>query len=181
VHAYVLMTNHVHILATPHYKESISLSMQSVGRRYGEYVNKEYVRTGSLWEGRHKASLVDAEYYLFNCSRYIEMNPVTANMVQHPAGYTGSSFTSIAFGEPDSLIKSHDLYKRLGATDELRCQAYASLFDKDIDHADVKLIHNAVMCSMPTGDSRFKEQIEKALDRRLGYACRGRPRSRIDV
>ena len=87
VHAYVLMTNHVHILATPEHKESISLTMQSVGRRYVQYVNKEYVRTGTLWESRHKASLVDAEHYLFTCSRYIEMNPVAANMVQHPAEY----------------------------------------------------------------------------------------------
>ncbi len=175
VHAYVLMTNHIHILATPEYKESISLTMQSLGRRYVQYVNKEYVRTGTLWESRHKASLVDAEHYFLTCSRYIELNPVAANMTQHPVEYTWSSFRSNALGQPDPLIKIHEMYRRLGATHELRRQAYAALFDGVIDPDDVKLIHNAVMCSMPTGDSRFKEQIETVLKRKVGYLHRGRP------
>ena len=181
VHAYVLMTNHVHILATPEHKSSISLTMQSVGRRYVQYVNKEYARTGTLWESRHKASLVDAENYLFTCGRYIEMNPVAANMVKHPAEYKWSSFRSNALGEPDPLINTHDLYQRLGTTTELRCQAYTALFTTVIDPEDAKLIRNAARFSMPTGDNRFKAQIEKALNRKVGYAGRGRPRRRIKV
>lgn len=85
IHAYVLITNRVYLLATPSYKEPISLAMQSVGRRYVQYNNKEYFRTGMLWEGRHKASIVDAESCLLICSRYIKMNPVAAHMVKHPA------------------------------------------------------------------------------------------------
>ena len=177
VHAYVLMTNHVHILATPEHKESLSLTMQSVGRRYVQYVNKACGRTGALWEGRHKASVIDAERYLLGCSRYIEMNPVAAKMVRHPADYKWSSFRCNAMGQPDPLIKTHDVYKRLGATDTLRWQAYTALFDNVIAPDEVSLIRNAVMCSMPTGDSRFKAQIEKALNRKVGYACRGRPRT----
>jgi putative transposase len=181
VHAYVLMTNHVHILATPDYKESISLTMQSVGRRYVQYVNKTYFRTGTLWESRHKTSLVDAERYLFAVGRYIEMNPVAANMVRHPAEYRWSSYRFNAFGQPDPLVDPHQIYQHLGATDALCWQAYAALFDEDIDPDDVKLIRNAIQCSMPTGDSHFKEQIEKALNRKVGYAHRGRPRKRADA
>lgn len=87
VHAYVLMTNHVHLLMTPATQEGISRVMQSLGRRYVQYINYEYRRTGTLWESRHKASLVDAENYLLTCYRYIELNPVRANMVNHPGDY----------------------------------------------------------------------------------------------
>jgi putative transposase len=181
VHAYVLMTNHVHILATPDYKESISLTMQSVGRRYVQYVNKTYFRTGTLWESRHKTSLVDAERYLFAVGRYIEMNPGAANMVRHPAEYRWSSYRFNALGQSDPLIVPHQIYQLLGTTDALRWQAYAALFNEDIDPNDVKLIRNAVLCSMPTGDNHFTEQIEKALNRKVGYAHRGRPRKRDDA
>ena len=102
IHAYVLMTNHVHLLMTPKLKTSISLVMQSIGRRYVQYVNKEYQRTGTLWESRHKASLVDEDKYLLTCSRYIEMNPVNANMVKHPSEYRWSSFMWKSMGS-DSI------------------------------------------------------------------------------
>ena len=175
VHAYVLMTNHVHILATPENKESISLTMQSVGRLYVQYVNKEYQRTGTLWESRHKASLVDAENYLLVCSRYIELNPVAADMVRHPADYKWSSYRANALGESNSLLQHHEIYHRLGVDNHQRQQAYAGLFDHLIESEDIKLIRNAARCSMPTGDNRFKKQIEKTLNRKVGYAHRGRP------
>ena len=175
VHAYVLMTNHVHMLAMPEYKESMSLTMQSVGRRYVQYVNKTYVRTGTLWESRYKASLVDSERYLLICGRYIEMNPVAASMVQHPAEYRWSSYHANALGAPDPLVKSHEVYRQLGSTDTCCREAYAALFDEAIDPDDVKLIQNSVRCSMPTGDGHFKDQVEKALNIKVGYACRGRP------
>ncbi len=143
------MTNNVQTLATPEYEESVCWTMQSVGMRHVQYMNKGLC-VQVLWESRHRSCLVDAEQYLLTCSRYIEMNPVAVNMVQYQAEYKWSSFRSNAFGEPDSLVKLYDLYKRPGATDELRCRAYAALFDKVIDPADVKLIHNAVMCSIPT-------------------------------
>jgi putative transposase len=176
VHAYVLMTNHVHLLMTPLAKESISLVMQSVGRRYVQYVNSGYRRTGTLWESRHKASVVDAESYLLSCYRYIEMNPVYANMVKHPAEYKWSSYMHNAHGEPNNLVSPHEIYKSLGLSDETRRHAYASLFETAPGTADVQVIRNAVRFSMPTGDSRFKQQIEKMLNRKVGYAHRGRPR-----
>lgn len=176
IHAYVLMTNHVHILMTPHAKESISLVMQSIGRRYVQYINKKYRRTGTLWESRHKASLVEAEKYLMACSRYIEMNPVNANMVRHPSQYKWSSYMCNAHGEFNRLICSHEIYSRLGLNEAGRQQAYASLFDELVDVNEVRVIRNAVRFSMPTGDNRFQQQIEQALKRKVGYAHRGRPR-----
>ena len=87
MHAYVLMTNHVHLLLTPETSSSASLTLQSVGRRYVRYVNRSYRRTGTLWEGRYKSTLIDSERYLLSCSRYIELNPVRAKMVAHPRDY----------------------------------------------------------------------------------------------
>ena len=92
LHAYVLMTNHVHLLLTPRDELGISRVMQSVGRRYVQYINYTYRRSGTLWEGRHKASLIDADRYLLACYRYIELNPVRANMVVDPADYRWSSY-----------------------------------------------------------------------------------------
>ena len=175
IHAYVLMTNHVHLLMTPELETSISLVMQSIGRRYVQYVNKEYRRTGTLWEGRHKESLVDEDNYLLTCSRYIEMNPVSANMVKHPAEYRWSSFMHNASGESNRLITSHTIYKSLGKSDDSRQQVYSSLFQYELDEADIALIRNATRFSMPTGDSRFKQQIEDALKRKIGHGKRGRP------
>ncbi len=177
IHAYVLMTNHVHLLMTPHEKNSISLLMQSVGRRYVQYVNREYRRTGTLWEGRHKASLVDADNYLLVCSRYIELNPVNANMVGHPSEYRWSSYMCNAHGKANRLIAPHNIYDSLGSCDISRQKAYASLFKHCLDENDVKVIRNAVRFSMPTGDSRFQQQIEQALKRKIGHAYRGRPRT----
>jgi len=176
IHAYVLMTNHVHLLMTPLAKESISLVMQSVGRRYVQYVNLEYRRTGTLWESRHKASIVDAENYLLSCCRYIEMNPVNANMVKHPAEYKWSSYMHNAHGVTNNLVSPHEIYRRLGLSDEARRQAYAALFETVLSTTDVHVIRNAARFSMPTGDSRFKQQIEQMLNRKVGYAHRGRPR-----
>lgn len=99
VHAYVLMTNHVHVLLTPRWPTSIAKVMQSLGRRYVQYINTTYHRTGTLWEGRYRASLVDAEPYLLACYRYIELNPVRAGMVQHPEEYPWSSYRWHALGQ----------------------------------------------------------------------------------
>jgi putative transposase len=176
IHAYVLMTNHVHLLMTPLSKESISLVMQSIGRRYVQYINKEYRRTGTLWESRHKASLVDAEKYLLICSRYIEMNPVNANMVKHPSKYRWSSYMCNAHGKVNRLICPHETYNRLGLSEQCRQQAYASLFENVLDANKTQVIRNALQLSMPTGGSRFQQQIEQALNRKVGYAHRGRPR-----
>ena len=144
-------------------------------------MNREYLRTGTLWESRHKASLVDAERYFLTCSRYIEMNPVAANMVKHPGDYKWSSYRANALGETNSLLQHHDTYHRLGLDNHQCQQAYAGLFEHLIEPGDIRLIRNAALCSMPTGDNRFKDQIERALNRKVGYAHRGRPGKRRDI
>lgn len=175
IHAYVLMTNHVHLLVTPTKKDSISLTMQSVGRRYVQYINKEYKRTGTLWESRHKASLIDADNYLLTCMRYIEMNPVRANMVKHPAEYKWSSFSCNALGVNRELVQSHSVYQLLDKRKDRRVKKYLNLFDVDIVKQDIDLIRNSALFSVPTGDNRFQDQIEKMTGRKSGNAKRGRP------
>jgi putative transposase len=116
IHAYVLMTNHVHLLATPAKKDSISRMMQYIGRRYVPYINHTYGTSGSIWEGRFKASLISDEQYLLTCMRYIELNPVRANMVASPAQYRWSSYRYNAQGREDVLVAEHPLYSQLGKT-----------------------------------------------------------------
>jgi putative transposase len=132
VHAYVLMTNHVHLLMTPVDRSGISKVMQSIVRRYVQYVNKTYKRSGTLWEDRHKASLVQAEDYLLVCHRYIEMNPVRAGMVNHPGDYPWSSYRHNAYCEPDGLVHYNPVYLQLGKDNEQRCYQYRDLFAVDL-------------------------------------------------
>lgn len=181
LHAYVLMTNHVHLLLTPDDPIGISRVMQSLGRNYVQYINKTYRRTGTLWEGRYKASLVDSERYLLACYRYIEMNPVRAGMVQQPGEYVWSSFAANALGADNAELVPHPAYMALGATQSERQRCYLQQFSVELDEAVIGQIRLAASCSMPLGNSRFKAQIEAALQRSLGYTRRGRPgrRSRM--
>ena len=176
LHAYVLMTNHVHLLFTPVSEGGISKVMQSVGRRYVQYINLNYKRSGTLWEGRHKASLVDADEYLLACYRYIELNPVRANMVSHPAEYRWSSYRVNAGLRERRNLREHEVYTRLGSDADSRHMAYCDLFSFDIDSDVIKDIRRCASFSMPLGSSRFQSQIERALGRKLGHAGRGRPK-----
>ena len=117
------MTNHVHLLMTPDEAGQIARVMQSLGRRYVRYVNDRYHRTGTLWEGRYRACLVDSEDYLLRCYRYIELNPVRAAMVSAPVDYAWSSYRKNALGIDDNLVRPHRAYLALGANDEQRCAA----------------------------------------------------------
>jgi len=132
LHAYVLMTNHVHLLMTPSDEAGISKVMQSVGRRYVQYVNHNYRRSGTLWEGRHKGSIVDAEDYLLSCYRYIELNPVRAGMVEHPGDYSWSSYRHHAYGEKNREIIDHPLYIALGQQNEQRWACYRKSTEKGV-------------------------------------------------
>lgn len=184
LHAYVLMTNHVHLLMTPTTQEGISNVMQSLGRRYVQYINYEYRRSGTLWEGRHKASLVNADEYLLKCYRYIELNPVRGNMVQHPADYQWTSYQYNAHGAADRIITPHPLYVNLDCDQHNRQHAYRELFRVAMDSESVHAIRTATQFSTPLGNNRFKADIEATLQRKLGYAKRGRPvkekSSRVD-
>ena len=178
VHAYVLMTNHVHLLLTPGNPSSIAKVMQSVGRRYVQYVNYTYRRTGTLWEGRYKATLIDSEQYLLTCSRYIELNPVRAGIVAHPGDYPWSSYRAQAHGRPDPLIQNHLLYLALGCTEEARHVAYRDLFKVHLDAVTVNLIRESTNKAWALGSDRFREEIEVALQRRTHPLPRGGARRR---
>jgi len=174
VHAYVLMTNHVHLLLTPESEAGIPGVMQSIGRRYVQYINKTCKRSGTLWEGRYKASLVDAENYLLACYRYIELNPVRASIVRHPADYRWSSYGVNAGIKPGEQLVAHEVYQRLGLDEESRCQAYRELFSIDLERSVLQAIQRAATFSMPLGERNFQVQIEKVIGRKLGHARRGR-------
>lgn len=128
VHAYCLMTNHIHFLATPSTGKALSNTMKVVGSRYAQYINKKYRRTGTLWEGRHRASLIQKERYLLTCYRYIELNPVRANRVSRPEEYRWSSYGSNGWGD-EGWITPHQEYLQLGRSQGERCRAYRELFN----------------------------------------------------
>jgi putative transposase len=175
IHAYVLMTNHIHLLVTPHDKQGISRMMQYIGRRYVPYINYTYGSSGSIWEGRYKASLIDDEQYLLTCMRYIELNPVRANMTNNPAQYRWGSYRCNAQGKDNKLITPHSIYQQLGRTLEARCNAYKALFSAHIDAEDLKDIRSAWQTGTPLGNDYFKEKIEKKLKTKVGQDRRGRP------
>ena len=175
VHAYCLMTNHIHFLVSPEEADSISRVMQVVGSRYGYYFNKKYKRSGTVWEGRHKSSLVQSDRYLLTCMRYIELNPVVAGMVDKPEKYRWSSFLVNAWART-SLIAPHLEYLKLGSTAGERCHSYRELFRYQIPGHDVHLIERASEYCHPIGDDRFRESIENQYGINLGQAARGRPK-----
>jgi putative transposase len=173
IHAYVLMTNHVHILVTPYRKEGIGKMMQTLGRYYVQYFNYCYRRTGTLWEGRYKAALIDTEHYLLTCMRYIELNPVRAQMVSHPSEYPWSSYRYNALGVRDTLITQHVEYQKLGMTEEERCSAYRQLFKTRIDEKTLDEIRTAANKAWVLGDNRFKRDMEQKLGRSAQSAGHG--------
>lgn len=166
VHAYVLMTNHVHLLVTPSDELGMSRMMQSLGRYYVRYVNKAYRRSGTLWEGRYKSTLVDNDNYLLTVSRYIELNPVRAAMVQHPSEYPWSSYRSNAMGKAIELITPHALYQQLGDTCEQRQANYCQLFRGRIADYTLAEIREATNKAWVLGSDRFKKEIELVANRR---------------
>jgi len=175
IHAYVLMTNHVHLLVTPKAANDISLLFQSIGRYFVPYINKTYQRRGSLWEGRHKGHILESEVYFLTCMRYIEMNPVRAEMVEHPAQYRWSSYAANALGIDNAIIQPHELYLLLGKTPEERQAAYRGLFATAINPDELDLIRASLHSGTPLGNDRFKEKIESALGCTVGFSKRGRP------
>jgi putative transposase len=175
VHAYCLMTNHVHFLVTPENESAVSNTMKVAGSRYAQYMNKKYHRTGTLWEGRHRSSLVQTERYLLICMRYIELNPVRAQMVRRPEEYRWSSYGINAWGDR-SWLTPHEEYRRLGRTGTERGYAYRELFKTQLSEEDLHLVRKAAHYCQPVGDDRFRQQIETRYGVQLGQMARGRPR-----
>ena len=181
IHAFVLMTNHVHLLITPGQPDSISRLMQSVGRRYVQYINYSYKRSGTLWEGRHKASLVQSEAYLLTCMRYIELNPVRAIMVNRPEDYKWSSYRANAQGVKNDLLSPHSEYEALGTTPKKKQQAYRALFDTQLDPEILAEVRTGLNHELVTGTGRFKAEIETMLGRKVQPGQRGRPIKRVEI
>ncbi|MCN4144265.1 MAG: transposase [Thiohalomonas sp.] len=173
IHSYILMTNHVHLLLTPEEPDGVSRLLQSLGRYYVGYINQSYQRSGTLWEGRFKSTLVDTENYLLIVSRYIELNPVRAKMVVHPAEYPWSSYQKNAMGKAINLITPHACYQALGKTDKERHIVYQALFDHKIPNLTLNEIRNTTNKAWVLGDNVFKKQIEDQTGRRASPSLRG--------
>ena len=182
LHAYALMTNHVHLLLTPKKADLVPRLVISIGRRYVQHINRTYHRTGTLWDSRYKSLVVHADSYLLACQRYIEFNPVRAVMVDDPAHYRWSGYRHHALGRPDPRITPHPLYASIASTtsttstDEARQTAYRALFRTALDDEPIDDIRLALNQNQPLGNNRFHGQIEKKLGDRREARPRGRPR-----
>lgn len=180
LHAYCLMTNHVHLLLTPLHATSCGSLMKHVGQLYSQYVNRTYERTGTLWEGRFRSCLVQSDEYLLACYRYIESNPVRAGMVAHPRQYSWSSYRVNAEGEASGLVIQHEEYVRLGRNASDRCRAYRALFDSvpGFDRSDE--IRQATNGNFALGNGAFRRKMAAMLGRRVEPAKAGRPARHSD-
>jgi putative transposase len=178
IHAYVLMTNHVHILLTPKQSNSAGTLMRGLGQRYVQYVNRTYKRSGTLWEGRFRSSIIQQQEYLFSCQRYIEMNPVRAGIVKHPGEYRWSSYQINGQGKESDLLSHHALYLSLGQTDAERQAVYRELFRYELEPEEIDKIRKATNGNYALGNKQFKEEISKIVGRRVTPGKAGRPRKK---
>ncbi|TFW28307.1 transposase [Massilia horti] len=175
IHAYVLMPNHLHLLATPSDDEGLAQMMQKLGRFYVPWFNSKYERTGGLFQGRFRTSLVDSERYFLTCSRYIELNPVRAQLVASPLDYPWSSYAHHAGGRVDPLVTDHLLYWSLGNTPFQREAAYMDLVQQGLSSEELDAINKAVLKGQPLGSHSFKAELERKTQRQVLPAKRGRP------
>ncbi|OEU57358.1 MAG: transposase [Desulfobulbaceae bacterium S3730MH12] len=175
MHAWVLMTNHVHLLCTPRQEGGVSRMMQSLGRRYVQYFNFKYHRSGTLWEGRFKSCLIQEKYYLLEVYKYIELNPVRAKMAADPGEYSWSSYQINGLGKISDLCTPHREYLSLGRDSSARQKNYRELFTHHVDGELLKEIRSNTHKGMAIGNDRFKEELETLTGRRLKSKKRGRP------
>lgn len=173
IHAWVFMTNHVHLLMTPSDADSISRCMQHLGRLYVRYFNRRYRRSGTLFEGRFKSSIVQTETYYLACQRYIELNPVRAGMVVDPADYRWSSYRAHAFGKIVPMWKPHTEYLALGATAQDRTSVYRQFVAQRLSEQTISAVREALKKGLVLGDDRFKKQVERVTGVRQHHLKRG--------
>ena len=179
IHAYVLMTNHVHLLISASGAMSPARMMQALGRGYVRHFNVVHGRTGTLWEGRYRSALIDSERYLLTCSRYIELNPVRAGIVASPEMHRWSSFRCNALGEADSLVAEHPVYTALDSLPSSRREAYRALFTAPIDPSVTHAIRRATNAGTVIGSTRSRQAFERVLDRPLSRATHGGDRRSV--
>ncbi|MES2832382.1 MAG: transposase [Pseudomonadota bacterium] len=175
VHAYVLMSNHLHLLATPAEPISLAKMMQWIGRYYVPYFNHKYDRTGTLWQGRYKTAVIDSDQYFLTCSRYIEMNPVRAGLVAKPGNYLWSSYHHHVGERQDAVITEHPLYWALGNTPFAREAAYQQLIDQNLPQDEIEILTASTLKGWAIGSSEFKAALEKKTLQRVQPTKRGRP------
>jgi putative transposase len=161
VHAWVFMPNHVHLLVTPDTADGASRMMQTLGRQYVRYFNREYRRTGTLWEGRFRSCVVDTEAYLLTCQRYIELNPVRAGLAATPDAYAWSSYRANGLGRAADLWTPHPVYEALGTTAAERTAAYRRLFAAPLGRAALDAIRKATHTGTVLGGDAFRAEIER--------------------
>lgn len=176
IHAHVLMSNHVHLLITPSSPGGVGRAMQALGRRYVRYFNDRYGRTGTLWEGRYKACVVADEPYLLQCHRYIELNPVRANMVADPADYRWSSHRHHALGAHDPMITPHPVLANFGSTPEVQRRNYRAWVMQPVDANETSAIRRHIQRQRVLGSDGFVRGLEAQLGMRFGPKKIGRPR-----
>lgn len=176
LHAFVLMTSHVHLLLTPETVDGASRLMKRLGQRYVQHINQSYQRSGTLWDGRFRSCPVDADAYLLGCQRYIELNPVRTGMVAHPGDYPWSSYRANAHGEVLVRLNPHPAYLQLGKDDASRREAYRELFLERMESTLVAEIRDATNSGFCLGNERFKTEVSRMLQRRVTPGKPGRPR-----
>ncbi len=175
IHAWVYMSNHIHVLATPQREQGLPHMMQSLGRQYVRYFNQRYQRSGTLFEGRYKSCLVGSDHYVLACYRYIEMNPVRACMVANPGDYVWSSYLPNAHGAASGMLTPHPAFLGLGASAEARQTAYRGLFRLPENAVSQQALRLATQQGYVFGDGVFTEAMEKQFGVRLRPGRRGRP------
>lgn len=180
VHAYALMTNHVHLLMTPSTDDALTWMMKSLAQMYAQYINRKYRRTGSLWEGRFRACLIDSESYLLTCYRYIEANPVRAHMVLDAGDYPWSSYRANALGMANPILMPHPAFEGLGRTADERRAAYRELFEAPLPGAFVDEIRSTTLSGSALGTREFRRQIADRLGRAVEPKKRG-PKRKLSV
>lgn len=175
VHSYVLMSNHVHLLVTPEEASGLPRMMQALGRRYAQYFNRRHTRTGTLWEGRYRATVIQTERYLLACMVYIDLNPVRAGMVARPADYPWSSHRHYAGFGTDRRVTPHALIWGLGNTPFEREARYADLVTQGIAAREQLSLTDSALNNWALGDDNFVQEIQTRISRRLRRSQAGRP------
>lgn len=178
VHAYVLMTNHVHLLMTAADADGIPRLMKALSQRYVRYVNRQRQRVGTLWAGRYRSCLVDTEGYLLICHRYVELNPVRAGMVGRPGDYRWSSYRANALGEHDRVLSPHPIMESLGRDPADRRAGYRQLFERDLEPLVLERIRASTNGGFAFGSERFQKEMAQRLNRRVTPLRRGGARRR---